>query len=116
MEKVVFGFWSRLKEVLHQNHYTMNRLSVELGYSEKTYAVKKTTNVLPTTNDIVRICSMFNVSADWLLFGSSIPPDVLNLSQSILELPPEMRSTVNTLITSLHKVKNDIENRTTDIP
>lgn len=101
-------FWERLKKILKTNNYTIKKLSIELGYNEKTYNVKITRNDLPTTSDIIRICEKFNVSADYLLLGrqQELPEEMVNLVKSILELPVPMQDTVLNLINNLKGVAN----------
>lgn len=105
-------FWERLKKVLKTNNTTMKNLSVSLGYSEKTFNVKQSTGVIPTTSDIIRICEMFNVSADYLLLGKlpELPEEAVNLAKSILELPAPMQDTVFTLINNLKGVTGGTAN------
>lgn len=102
-------FWLRLKQTLKIHNYTMKQLSSELGYNEKTLNVKQSNNVLPTTSDIIRICNMFNVSADYLLLGiePKIPQETIDLAGKIHALPVQMQNTVISLISNLEGVTND---------
>lgn len=92
----VKAFWQRLKKVLKSKNITMVNLSTTLGYSEKTYSVKQTNNVLPTTADIIRICELLNVSADFLLFGKKSTTDI-----EFSALPEDVKIKVMELIKTL---------------
>lgn len=112
MNNTTLDFWERLKQVLKTHNTTMKSLSVSLGYSEKTFNVKQSTGVLPTTTDIIRICNMFDTSADYLLLGKlpELPEHTVKLAESILELPESMQDTVFTLVNNLKGIAGGTAN------
>jgi len=64
----------RLKHLIESNHLTINKLASDLNYTPHTFwniLNGKTEN--PRMDVLQKVCSYFNVSADWLLLGKGEP-------------------------------------------
>ncbi|MEN6621771.1 MAG: helix-turn-helix transcriptional regulator [Smithella sp.] len=59
----------RLLFLRHSTKTTLQTLSNETGVSRSNLGKYEKDNVKPTADAIIAICSFYNVSADWLLFG-----------------------------------------------
>lgn len=92
------SFWDRLQKVLKSKKVTMNSLSEQLGYNVKTLTIKRSRGDLPTTEDVVRICELLDVSADYLLFEKSVSPELESICKTILELPQELQNSVMSIV------------------
>lgn len=54
-------------------------LSVKLGVSQETISAYESGKSFPSVNTLLKLCEIFNVSADYLLDKTNIPTTVNNL-------------------------------------
>ena len=62
------GFSEKLKTARKANKITQQQLAEELGLSRSAIAKYGTSDVLPKTKNIKRICEIFNLTFDELFF------------------------------------------------
>ncbi len=65
-EEIFMGFSEKLKTTRKANKITQQQLADELGLSRSAIAKYETSDVLPKTKNIKRICEIFNLTFDEL--------------------------------------------------
>ncbi len=65
-EEIFMGFSEKLKTARKANKITQQQLAEELGLSRSAIAKYETSDVLPKTKNIKRICEIFNLTFDEL--------------------------------------------------
>lgn len=63
------GFPERLREVWLASGMTQNEVSKRIGYERKSISKWMSGDYAPNTLALARLCRLFHVSADYLLFG-----------------------------------------------
>lgn len=63
------GFTERLKELWLLSGLTQIEIAQRIGYDRKSIAAWINGDYVPNILALARLCSVFNVSADYLLFG-----------------------------------------------
>lgn len=63
------GFAERLKDLWLRSGLTQIEIGRRIGYERKTIAAWINGDYAPNILALSRLCSVFNVSADYLLFG-----------------------------------------------
>lgn len=63
------GFTERLKELWLLSGRTQCEIAQQIGYERKSIAAWINGDYAPSILALARLCSVFNVSADYLLFG-----------------------------------------------
>ena len=90
----------RIKELRIKNGMTQSELGVVLGIGQKTVSMIEQGSSNPTLQQIERLTTFFNVSADYLLFGKQdaaniIESEILNVVRSDKSVFDAMVSLVN---------------------
>ena len=90
----------RIKELRIKNGMTQSELGVVLGIGQKTVSMIEQGSSNPTLQQIERLTTFFNVSADYLLFGKQdsaniIESEILNVVRSDKSVFDAMVNLVN---------------------
>ena len=69
----------RILSLRKLNHLTQEQLGEKLSVSRQAVSKWESDTALPDLNNIIQMCNLFNVSADYILFGkesekSAVPP------------------------------------------
>ena len=63
------GFRERLYDVFIKSGFTFTDLAKRTGISRSLLYAYMYDDIVPTITTLVKLCAIFNVSADYLLFG-----------------------------------------------
>lgn len=60
----------RIKKIRKTRHMTQEELAKRLGKTSSMVTHMESGKTIPTTESIIEMCKIFNVSADYMLFGN----------------------------------------------
>lgn len=88
----------RLSEARKAHGYTQEQLSEVTGLSAKMLSAAENGHKAMRPESIIKICGSLNISADYLLFGSSQCLNALADQDKIRKLSPKQREALSKII------------------
>lgn len=76
---------NRIKYLRKSKGMNQTDFATIIGKAQNTLTTIENDKNLPTTEIIIKICTTFNVSADWLIFGKEYKSDISDKRYEILD-------------------------------
>ena len=94
----------RIRELRLQHGWSQTELGRKIGVNKSVISFYELGTRFPTYENLLRICDVFNVTADYILRGDAIQ------KMSIDALPSDQIHALRTIIAALHSLTGDNNN------
>lgn len=101
--KQLLEIGTRIAKERRRLNMTQSELAVKCGLTLKTISLLENGQRELKVDSLARLCTCFNISADYLLFGQTADADAIHLKHQIQALEPDVMQSIKNLIDVLSK-------------